>query len=149
KLKLSNQVYNSNSLAAIGVAAHEAGHAIQDAKGYTPLNIRATIVPVANIGSSFGLPLAIFGFFFNSQFMIGLGLVLFAGALLFHLVTLPVEFNASNRAIRQLDRGGYLSKQELNGAKKVLRAAAFTYVAATLVALANLIRILLLYNRRR
>lgn len=148
-LNLSPEVYGANSLAAIGVAAHEAGHAIQDAVNYKPLNIRASLVPAANIGANWGLPLAVIGFFFNSEFMIGLGLVLFIGALLFHLVTLPVEFNASNRAIALLDRGRYLSGEELLGAKKVLRAAAFTYVAATLVALANLLRILMLFGMRR
>ncbi len=149
ELNLSRGVYSSNSLASIGVAAHEAGHAIQDARRYTPLNIRASLVPAANIGSSWGLPLAIFGFFFRSEFMIGLGLVLFIGAFLFHLVTLPVEFNASNRAIKLLAAGNYLNQAELDGAKKVLRAAAFTYVAATLVALANLLRILMLFGMTR
>ncbi|HHU92781.1 MAG TPA: zinc metallopeptidase [Halanaerobiaceae bacterium] len=148
-VNLSPQVYGSSSLAAIGVAAHEVGHAIQDALNYRPLKIRASLVPAANIGSSWGIPLALIGFFMNSQFMMNLGLVLFVGALLFHLVTLPVEFNASNRAIALLDRGRYLSRQELGGAKKVLRAAAFTYVAATLVALANLLRILMLIGIRR
>ncbi len=149
KLNLSRGVYSSNSLAAIGVAAHETGHAIQDARRYVPLNIRASLVPAANIGSSWGLPLAVFGFFLNSEFMIGLGLVLFIGAFLFHLVTLPVEFNASNRAIKMLAAGNYMNKSELVGAKKVLRAASFTYVAATLVALANLLRILMLFGMRR
>ncbi len=145
-LNLSQKVYQSNSLASIGVAAHEAGHAIQDAKNYTPLGIRARLVPVASIGSSFGLPMAIVGFFLQTQFLIGLGFIMFAGAFLFHLVTLPVEFNASNRAIQQIRAGGYLSEQEIQGAKKVLRAAAFTYVAATLVALANLLRIFILFG---
>ena len=139
----------ADSLAAIGVAAHEVGHAIQHAVNYRPLQIRASLVPAANIGANWGLPLAIIGFFINSGFMMNLGLVLFVGALLFHLVTLPVEFNASNRAIQLLDRGRYLSRQELGGTKKVLRAAAFTYVAATLVALANLFRILMLFGMRR
>jgi len=148
-LNLSKSVYSSSSLAAIGVAAHETGHAIQDATGYKLLAIRASLVPAANIGSSWGLPLAIFGFFLRSEFMIGLGLVIFMGALLFHLVTLPVEFNASNRAIDLLAKGGYLLNHELNGARKVLRAAAFTYVAATLVALANLLRIFMFFGMSR
>ncbi|MFW6022488.1 MAG: zinc metallopeptidase [Halanaerobiaceae bacterium] len=148
-LNLSNDVYGSSSLAAIGVAAHEAGHAIQDASGYKPMNVRASLVPAANIGSRWGLPLAIFGFFLQSDFMMGAGLVLFVGAFLFHLITLPVEFNASNRAISILDKRGYLSNQELQGAKKVLQAAAFTYVAATLVALANLLRIVMLMGLGR
>jgi len=145
-LNLSQDVYNKNSLASIGVAAHEAGHAIQDARNYKPLSVRNNIVPVANIGSRWGLPLAIFGFFFQSKTMILLGMVIFLGAVVFHLVTLPVEFNASNRAIRALKRGGYLTNQELKGANKVLKAAAFTYVAATLVAMANLFRIILLFG---
>ncbi len=148
-LKLSGRVYGKSSLAAIGVAAHEAGHALQDAGNYLPLSIRASLFPAANLGASWGLPLAILGFFLQSQFMIGLGLVLFIGAFLFHLVTLPVEFNASSRAISLLSSGGYLTARELMGAKKVLQAAAFTYVAATLVALANLLRILVLFGMRR
>src|SRR5690606_15069124 len=99
-VNLSPQVYHGDSLAAIGVAAHEVGHAIQHAVNYRPLQIRASLVPAANIGANWGLPLAIIGFFINSGFMMNLGLVLFVGALLFHLVTLPVEFNASNRAIQ-------------------------------------------------
>lgn len=148
-LNLSREVYGNNSLAAIGVAAHEAGHAIQDARDYKPLKIRASLVPAANIGSSMGLPLALFGFFIRADFMIMLGLILFLGAFLFHLVTLPVEFNASNRAISLLNKSKYLTGKELQGAKKVLRSAAFTYVAATLVALANLLRILMLFGMSR
>lgn len=145
-LNLSQSIYNSRSIAAIGVAAHEAGHAIQDAKGYTPLKIRAKIVPAASIGSNWGLPLAIIGFFLQSQFMIALGFIMFLGAFIFHLVTLPVEFNASNRALTMLKRNDILNQKELRGAKKVLRAAAFTYVSATLVALVNLIRIAVLFG---
>ncbi|ACL69747.1 zinc metallopeptidase [Halothermothrix orenii] len=147
-LNLSPEVYSGRSLAALGVAAHEAGHAIQDARDYKPMRIRASLVPAASIGSSWGLPLAVFGFFMQSRFMIGLGLIVFTAAVLFHIVTLPVEFNASNRAIQILNRG-FLSKEELNGAKKVLRAAAFTYVAATLVAIINLLRILILFGMGR
>ncbi|MGM0436830.1 MAG: zinc metallopeptidase [Bacillota bacterium] len=148
-LNLSEGVYGSSSLAAIGIAAHEAGHAIQDYDNYKPLSIRAKLVPAANLGSQAGLPLAIFGFFLQSQIMIGIGFVVFLAAVLFQIVTLPVEFNASNRAINQLNKGGYLDSNELQGAKKVLRAAAFTYVAATLVAIANLIRILMLFGMGR
>jgi len=143
-LNLSNDVYNNNSVAAVGVAAHEVGHAIQDKENYRPLSLRASLVPAANIGSSFGLPLAIFGFFIRADFLIMTGFVLFSAAFLFHLVTLPVEFNASNRAISNLKSTDLLTESEIKGAKKVLKAAAFTYVAATLVALANMIRILLL-----
>ena len=143
-LNLSNDVYSNRSIAAVGVAAHEVGHAIQDKKDYKPLSLRASLVPAANIGSSFGLPLAVFGFFIRADFLIMTGFVLFSAAFLFHLVTLPVEFNASNRAISNLKNTGLLTESEINGAKKVLKAAAFTYVATTLVALANMLRILLL-----
>lgn len=148
-LNLSDGVYGSNSLAAIGIAAHEAGHAIQDYDNYKPLSIRAKLVPAANIGSQAGLPLAIFGFFLQSQIMIAIGFVVFLAAVFFQIVTLPVEFNASNRAIKQLNQNSYLDSNELQGAKKVLRAAAFTYVAATLVAIANLLRILMLFGMGR
>lgn len=143
-LNLSTDVYNNNSIAAVGVAAHEVGHAIQDREDYRPLSLRASLVPAANIGSSFGLPLAIFGFFIRADFLIMAGFVLFSAAFLFHLVTLPVEFNASSRAISNLKSSDLLTESEIKGAKKVLKAAAFTYVAAALVALANMIRILLL-----
>lgn len=145
-LNLSPDVYNNNSIAAIGVAAHEVGHAIQDKKGYKPLSLRASLVPAANIGSSLGLPMAVFGFFIRADFLIMTGFVLFSAAFLFHLVTLPVEFNASSRAVSNLKNGNFLDEKELKGAKKVLKAAAFTYVAATLVALANLLRILVLFG---
>lgn len=143
-LNLSADVYHNNSVAAVGVAAHEVGHAIQDKEEYKPLSLRASLVPAANIGSSFGLPLAIFGFFIRADFLIMTGFVLFSAAFLFHLVTLPVEFNASNRAISNLKNNNLLNQEELKGVKKVLKAAAFTYVATTLVALANMLRILLL-----
>lgn len=143
-LNLSSDVYNNSSISAVGVAAHEVGHAIQDKENYRPLSLRASLVPAANIGSSFGLPLAIFGFFIRADFLIMTGFVLFSAAFLFHLVTLPVEFNASNRAISNLKSNNLLTDQEIKGAKKVLKAAAFTYVATTLVALANMLRILLL-----
>lgn len=148
-LNLSQDVYSSNSIAAIGVAAHEAGHAVQDAEGYRPLSLRASLVPAASLGSNLGLPMAIFGFFIRADFLIIAGFILFSAAFLFHLVTLPVEFDASNRAITQLKNNSYLSSKEVKGAKKVLRAAAFTYVAATLVALVNLLRILALFAMGR
>ncbi|NLJ33425.1 MAG: zinc metallopeptidase [Firmicutes bacterium] len=147
-VRLSNPVYNGHSLAALGVAAHETGHAIQHATHYLPLNIRHSLVPVANIGSQLGLPLAIIGiFFFQSQLLLQTGIILFAGAVLFQVVTLPVEYNASSRALTLLEEGGYLRSQELGGAKEVLNAAALTYVAATLVALLHLVRLLLLASR--
>jgi len=148
-LNLSENIYNSNSVAAIGVAAHEAGHAIQDDTGYKPLKLRANLVPAASIGSSWGLPMAIIGFFLQTQFLIALGFIMFFGAFVFHLVTLPVEFNASTRALTMLKNNNILNTSELKGARKVLRAAAFTYVSATLVALANLVRIVLLFGMGR
>jgi Zn-dependent membrane protease YugP len=148
-LNLSENIYNSNSVAAIGVAAHEAGHAIQDDKGYKPLKLRANLVPASSIGSSWGLPMAIIGFFLQTQFLIALGFIMFFGAFVFHLVTLPVEFNASTRALTMLKNNNILNTSELKGAKKVLRAAAFTYVSATLVALANLVRIVLFFGMGR
>ena len=143
-LNLSSEVYNNNTVSAVGVAAHEVGHAIQDKESYKPLSFRASLVPAANIGSSFGMPLAIFGFFIRADFLIMTGFVLFSAAFLFHLVTLPVEFNASNRAISSLKSTNLLTDKEIKGVKKVLKAAAFTYVATTLVALANMLRILIL-----
>jgi Zn-dependent membrane protease YugP len=153
-VRLSQQVYNGRSLAALGVAAHETGHAMQHATQYLPLNIRHSLVPIANIGSQLGLPLALLGFFFlRNEFLLQLGIILFAGAVLFQIVTLPVEFNASSRALAMLEQGAYLSRSEVNGAKQVLSAAALTYVAATLVAIMHLVRLLLLSgmlgNRRR
>ncbi len=147
-VRLSNAVYNGYSLAALGVAAHETGHALQHATHYLPLNIRHSLVPVANIGSRLGLPLAIIGIFlFQSQLMLQAGIILFAGAVLFQVVTLPVEYNASTRALALLEKGGYLGRREVDGAKEVLNAAALTYVAATLVALLHLVRLLLLASR--
>lgn len=144
-VRLSPAVYNGSSLAALGVAAHETGHALQHATQYLPLNIRHSLVPVANLGSQLGLPLAILGFFFfGSEFMVQLGIILFAGAVLFQVVTLPVEYNASSRALAMLEGGGYLSRQEIGGAKQVLSAAALTYVAATLVAVLHLVRLFLM-----
>ena len=149
-IRLSTPVYSGRSLAALGVAAHETGHAIQHATQYAPLNIRHSLVPVANIGSQLGLPLAIFGFFFfGSELLLHTGIVLFTGAVLFQVVTLPVEFNASSRAMALLEQGGYLQGNEVQGAKKVLNAAALTYVAAALVSILHLVRLLALAGRRR
>ncbi|BCV24155.1 MAG TPA: zinc metallopeptidase [Firmicutes bacterium] len=143
-LRLSQQVFYGDSLAALGVAAHETGHAIQHATDYVPLSVRSSLVPAANIGSQLGLPLALFGFFFQSGFMLQLGIVLFSAAVLFQLVTLPVEFNASSRALALLEGQGILARQEMAGARAVLSAAALTYVAATLAAVLQLVRLLLL-----
>ncbi|MFO7815480.1 MAG: zinc metallopeptidase [Halanaerobiales bacterium] len=149
ELNLSQNIYGSNSIAAIGVAAHEAGHAIQDSKGYTPLKLRANLVPLASIGSNWGLPMAFIGFLLQTQFLIALGFIMFLGAFVFHLVTLPVEFNASKRALTLLKKYNILNSKEIKGAKKVLRAAAFTYLSATLVALVNLLRIVVLFGMGR
>lgn len=147
-VRLSQSVYGSNSLAAIGVAAHETGHAIQDKDGYAPMVLRSTLVPVANIGSSIGPTMAIIGLIFSMPLIINLGILLFGAAVLFYLVTLPVEFNASSRAIRTLEDTGILNYDEIDPAKKVLRAAAMTYVASAAVAMASLLRLILLANRR-
>ena len=145
KVRLSSSVYGSTSLAALGVAAHETGHAIQHATAYAPLNIRQSLFPVANIGSRWGFWLFLIGMFISSfNFLMDIGIVLFAGAVLFQIVTLPVEFNASSRALVQLSNGGYLRAEEISGAKKVLNAAALTYVAAAAMAVLTLIRLLLL-----
>ena len=146
-LRLSQDVGNSASLAAVGVAAHEAGHALQDAEGYSPMKIRSALLPVANLGSRLLMPLLIGGILFQMGFLVQLGVVLYAAAVLFQIVTLPVEFNASSRAIEYLSNQGILVQDEVNGAKKVLQAAALTYVAATLVSLLYLIRLLLLSRR--
>ena len=143
-LRLSSDIYNSSSVAALGVAAHEAGHAIQHNTGYAPLKIRHGIFPVANIGSRLAIPLFIIGLFMGSGMLMDVGIWFFAGAVLFQVVTLPVEFNASNRALYQLESGGYLSRNEIGSARKVLNAAALTYVAATAVAVMHLIRLLIL-----
>ena len=149
KLRLSEPVYGQSSIAAVGVAAHETGHAIQHAKGYAPLVLRSTLVPVANIGSSFGPWLAIAGIFFSIPILINLGLVFFAGAVLFYLITLPVELNASARALTILRNGNILSEEELSGVKKVLTAAALTYVASALTAIMSFLRLFLLSRGRR
>lgn len=147
KLRLSSEVYNSNSLAALGVAAHETGHALQHKVAYGPLGMRQSLYPVANFGSTLAMPLFLAGFIFRIPLLIDIGIVLFAGAVVFSLITLPVEFNASSRAIAQLSSGGYLRQDEISGAKKVLDAAALTYVAAATMAVMQLVRLLLIRNR--
>lgn len=151
-LNLSDSVYNSTSVAAIGVAAHECGHAIQHQKEYTPLNVRSAIVPVANIGSQISWPLILLGLFISSDagvFLINLGIIAFSFAVIFQLVTLPVEFNASSRALAILGDTGILTESELPYTKKVLSAAALTYVASAASAILQLLRLILLTNRRR
>ena len=147
-VRLSDGVYRSSSVSAAGVAAHETGHAIQHKEGYLPLVLRSTLVPVAGIGSSFGPWMAIFGFFFSNNFLLDAGIILFSIAVLFYIVTLPVEFNASSRAIYSLERDRILDHEEIIPVKKVLSAAAMTYVASAAVALASLLRLLLLRGRR-
>jgi len=146
-VRLSDSVYNSRSVASIGVAAHEVGHAIQYAVGYVPIKIRAAIIPVTNFGSKLSMPMILLGFVFGWQPLVNLGIVLFSLMTLFQLVTLPVELNASGRALRTLDADGILYGEEVKQAKSVLTAAALTYVAALAVSLAQLLRLLLLVRR--
>lgn len=148
-IRLSESVYSSASVAAIGVACHEAGHAAQYAQGYLPIKIRNSVFPVASLGSRAGIPLAILGFFLNFQVLAIIGVVFFSFAVLFQLVTLPVEFNASRRALSVIDSADILSESEKRGAAKVLKAAAMTYVASLAVSLANLLRLILMINRRK
>lgn len=158
-LSLSDSTYNSTSIAAIGVAAHETGHAIQHAVGYSPLSLRSTLVPAANIGSQFGPTLAVLGIIFGGtskasdyisifQLITNIGIILFSLAVLFYIITLPVEFNASRRALKILWDSNTLNTTELKGVKKVLSAAAMTYVASAITAIGSLIRLIVLSNRR-
>ena len=151
-LGLSDTVYNSTSVAAIGVAAHECGHAVQHARGYVPLSIRGALVPVANIGSMAAWPLIVIGLFMNGQtalFLINLGIFLFSAAVLFQIVTLPVEFNASNRAVKVLESSGMLYPDEVGSVKKVLSAAALTYVASAASMILQLLRLMIIGGRKR
>lgn len=147
-LNLSRPVYGERTISAVGVAAHETGHAIQDAKGYGPLILRSTLVPIANLGSAAGPFLAALGLIFSFDFLTKLGIILFAAAVLFYLVTLPVEINASSRAISILRQTAVLSEEELLGVKKVLTAAAMTYIASALTAIASLLRLILITRDR-
>jgi len=148
KLRLSPQVYGGTSIASISVAAHEAGHAIQHGVGYIPLTLRNTIAPIASFGSQ-AVWLLVFGaFILGLPQLIDIGIVLYLGAVVFQVITLPVEFNASNRAIEQLEVNGLISLEEIKPSRKVLNAAALTYVAAMAVSIAQLLRLMLLRNRR-
>lgn len=147
-IRLSETVYGDISVASIGVAAHEAGHAVQHQVGYFPIRARNAVLPVANLGSSLAFPLILLGIVLSMQPLVSFGILLFSFVLLFQLVTLPVEFNASRRAIETLQGSGILADDELLGAKKVLRAAALTYVAAALTSAAQLLRLVLLSKRR-
>jgi Zn-dependent membrane protease YugP len=143
-LSLSQSVYNSTSIAAIGVAAHEVGHAVQDLKAYAPLRLRNAIVPVANIGSGLAFPLFFIGLIMRAPALMNVGILVFLGVVVFHLVTLPVEFDASSKALRLLSETQILAPDEIGGARAVLNAAALTYVAATVMAAAQLLRLVLL-----
>lgn len=150
-IRLSDSVYSSDSVAAVGVAAHEAGHAVQHANNYAPMNIRKVLVPITNIGSTLSMPLIFIGLLLPVQydFIVNIGIALFSLAVLFQLVTLPVEFDASRRAITTLEQSGTLYNDELDGAKKVLSAAAMTYLAATFSAVMSLFRLILIAGNRR
>lgn len=148
-LRLSDTVYGSSSVAAIGVAAHECGHAIQHDKGYIPITIRSAIVPIVNIGSTLSWPVIFLGLILGATGLLRFGIILFSLVVIFQLVTLPVEFDASGRAIRILRDRGILSSQELSGAKKVLTAAAMTYVAAMVASILQLLRLVILFGGRR
>ncbi|EMB47960.1 MULTISPECIES: zinc metallopeptidase [Treponema] len=148
-LRLSEPVYDKTSIAAVGVAAHETGHAIQDKEKYAPLVLRSTLVPVANIGSTAGPYLALAGIIFRMNLLLNIGIILFACAVLFYLITLPVEIDASRRALKVLEHNAVLNQEELKVAKKVLSAAALTYVASALTAMANLLRLILISRDRR
>lgn len=156
-IRLSDSVHSNTSTAAIGVACHEAGHAVQYAQNYAPIKLRAAIVPITNLGSQLAMPLILLGIVLTflgnfSYVLVYIGIACFSLSVIFQLVTLPVEFNASNRALRAIEQGNLLTDEELKGAKKTLSAAAMTYVAATAVAMAQLLRLVILFgggNRRR
>ena len=147
-VRLSEPIYNKTSLAAVGVAAHECGHAIQHATNYAPLNLRSAIVPIANLGSTLSWPLFLAGLVMSFRPLLTAGILLFSAAVLFQLVTLPVEINASSRALKLLNADGILAPQEVRGAKKVLTAAALTYVAALAGSILQLLRLLILAGGR-
>jgi len=148
-IRLSDATYNAATAAAVGVAAHEAGHAVQYAEGYVPMKIRSAIIPATNIGSNLAIPLVLLGIVFSAPSIAYIGVLLFALSVVFQLVTLPVEFNASKRAVAAIRESGRVSDEGVGAAKKVLTAAALTYVAALAVALGNLLRLITLANRSR
>ena len=152
-IRLSDNVFDNTSVAAIGVACHEAGHAVQYAQNYGPIKLRAAIIPITNVGSKLAMPLILAGILFSflgniSYGLVYLGIAAFSLSLIFQLITLPVEFNASHRAMNAIENAGLLTLDEQQGAKKTLKAAAMTYVAATAVALAQVIRLLVLFGGR-
>ena len=148
-LRLSSGVYGSGSIAALGIAAHEAGHAMQKMEDYAPLKLRTAIVPVVNIGSNLAMPLFFLGLLFSWEPFLTLGIVAFGLSVVFSLITLPVEFDASRRAVRMLQDGGYVTSDELTGVQKVLNAAALTYVAAAVTSMLSLLRLLIIARNRR
>ena len=148
-IRLSPEVYSGSSIAAVGIACHEAGHAAQHAENYLPIKIRNKILPIANLGYSFGVMLAVIGYFLGFGILVDIGIVLFASVVAFQLITLPVEFNASRRAVNVISETQLLLSEEQSGAKKVLTAAAMTYVASLLVSVASLLRLILRFNNRR
>ena len=147
-VRLSDSVYNSDSVAAIGVAAHEVGHAVQQNRGYLPMKIRAAIIPATQIGSKIAIPLFFIGLILSFEYLTTIGIILFSATVLFQLVTLPVEFNASRRALQTIEQDHFLEGGEVTGAKKVLSAAAMTYVAGLLMAIMQLLRLLAIAGRR-
>lgn len=147
-IRLSSKVFSGNSIASVGIACHEAGHAAQHAEGYAPIKVRNAILPIANIGSSAGIWLAVIGYILGYGFLTNLGIVLFSAVVVFQLVTLPIEFNASSRAMRVIDETGMLREEEQKAARRVLTAAAMTYVAALLVSVMSLLRLILRYNSK-
>ncbi len=147
-VRLSDSVYNNYSIAAVGVAAHECGHAVQYAQGYFPMKLRAAIIPLTNFGSTISIPLILIGFVLTLEPLVTIGILLFSTVAIFQLVTLPVEFNASRRALAVLEQQGMLSDQELRGTRKVLSAAAMTYVAALITSLAQLLRLIMVFGGR-
>lgn len=148
EINLSNDIHSGNTIAAYGIAAHEAGHVLQHYEGYAPIKLRNSIVPVVKFSSSAAIPLFFLGFLFNAGSFMTFGIILFSGVVVFHLVTLPVEFNASKRAINVLQDDGYLSRTEISGVKEVLNAAALTYVASAVMAAMQLLRLLAMSRRR-
>ena len=153
-IRLSDSVYDSTSTASIGVACHEAGHAVQYAQGYAPIKLRAAVIPLTNFGTKIAWPLMLLGVVLSSMSyafynLVYVGIACFSLSLVFQLITLPVEFNASRRAVAAIEQGGILYEDELEGAKKTLRAAALTYVAAAATSLAQLLRLISIYGRRR
>ena len=148
-IRLSDSTFNSTSVGAIGVAAHEVGHAIQHQVGYLPIKIRNAIIPVTQLGSSLAIPIAVVGLIMGADILVQVGILLFCAVVAFQLITLPVEFNASRRAMNTLENDHILEGDELRGARKVLSAAAMTYVASLIVAVANLLRLLALRDRNK